>query len=374
MNDTSLTGPIILGVIILAAIGGTAFLSGRSLKTKHLKWPMIALGLLLLYNLFFHPTFFAIHMTENNYLYGSIIDILNHSSKTVLLAIGMTLVIATGGIDISVGSVMAIAGAVAAMIIKIPVESFGGSEVLRFAVAILAAFGISIVTGTWNGFLIAGCGIQPMVATLVLMVAGRGIAKVITDAKIITYDNAYMNFIGNGHFLTLPFTTWIAIFAMTIALLLTRKTALGLFIESVGNNEKASKYAGIEARTIKWLTYIICGICACAAGMMVSSNVKCADPIHAGLNMELDAILATVIGGTSMAGGRFFLTGSLVGAILIQTVTTTMFANDVNPAIVAVPKSIIVIIVCLLQSEVFRGKLADFFGKFSGKKSKGGAA
>ncbi len=364
---------IVTGIIILLALVALVVLSSRLPKLRHLKWPLIALCLLLLYNLIFKPSFFNISITDNNYLYGSLIDILNHGSKVVILSIGMTLVIATGGIDISVGSVMAISGAIAASIIIVPPETLGGTTT-RFIIAINLALAVAACAGTWNGFLTAGCGIQPMVATLVLMVAGRGIAQLITDGTIITYDDPLLNFIGNGHFLTLPFTTWIATCMFIMALLLTRKTALGLFIESVGNNEKASKYAGIEARTIKWMTYVISGFCAGLAGLMVSSNIKCADANHAGLYLELDAILATVIGGTSMAGGRFYLTGSLVGAVLIQTVATMMYANDVNPAIVAVPKAIIVIIVCLLQSEVFRGKLSAFFTKFSGKASKGDVA
>ena len=286
----------------------------------------------------------------------------------------MTLVIATGGVDISVGSVMAIAGAAAASVIVMPREMFafagGGADAMAFALAVLLALALATCCGVWNGFITAGCGIQPMVATLVLMVAGRGIAQLITDGTIITFDDPYLNFIGNGHFLTLPFTTWIAATLFTAVVLLTRKTALGLFVESVGNNEKASRYAGIEARGIKWLVYIISGFCAGVAGLMVSSNIKCADANHAGLYLELDAILATVIGGTSMAGGRFYLSGSLVGAVLIQTVATMMYANDVNPAVVAVPKAVVVIVVCLLQSETFRAKLMSSFGR----KAAGGAA
>ena len=136
-----------------------------------------------------------------------------------------------------------------------------------------------------------------------------------------------------------------------------------------GNNERASRYAGIEARRIKWLTYVICGFCAGMAGLLAASNIKCADSNNAGLNLELDAILATVIGGTSMAGGRFFLSGSLVGAILIQTLTTTMYMKNVSPAIVAVPKAMVVIIVCLLQSPVFRAKVLSIFAS---KAAKGG--
>ena len=286
----------------------------------------------------------------------------------------MTLVIATGGVDISVGSVMAIAGAAAASVIVMSREVFvfagDGADVTAFMLAILLALAVATICGIWNGFLTAGCGIQPMVATLVLMVAGRGIAQLITDGTIITFDDPYLNFIGNGHFLTLPFTTWIAATLFTTVALLTRKTALGLFVESVGNNEKASCYAGIEARGVKWLVYAVSGFCAGVAGLMVSSNIKCADANHAGLYLELDAILATVIGGTSMAGGRFYLSGSLVGAVLIQTVATMMYANDVNPAIVAVPKAVIVIVVCLLQSETFRSKLSMAFSR----KAKGGVA
>ena len=286
----------------------------------------------------------------------------------------MTLVIATGGVDISVGSVMAIAGAASASVIVMSREVFvfagDGADVTAFMLAILLALAVATLCGIWNGFLTAGCGIQPMVATLVLMVAGRGIAQLITDGTIITFDDPYLNFIGNGHFLTLPFTTWIAATLFTTVALLTRKTALGLFVESVGNNEKASRYAGIEARGVKWLVYAVSGFCAGVAGLMVSSNIKCADANHAGLYLELDAILATVIGGTSMAGGRFYLSGSLVGAVLIQTVATMMYANDVNPAIVAVPKAVIVIVVCLLQSETFRSKLSMAFSR----KAKGGVA
>ena len=184
-----------------------------------------------------------------------------------------------------------------------------------------------------------------MVATLVLMVAGRGVAQLITDGQIITFDNPGLVFLCNGHALFLPFSVWIVVAMYVIAGLLTRKTAFGLFIESVGNNERASRYAGIEARRIKWLTYVICGFCAGVAGLLAASNIKCADSNNAGLNLELDAILAPVIGGTSMAGGRFFLSGSLVGAILIQTLTTTMYMKNVSPAIVAVPKAMVVIIV-----------------------------
>ena len=307
------------------------------------------------------------------YLYGTPIDILNQGSKVMVLAIGMTLVIATGGIDISVGAVMAIAGAIAALLISmLDAGNFPGASMgpaFYWIIPVIAALILATVAGFWNGMLVAGFGIQPMVATLVLMVAGRGVAQLITDGQIITFTNPGLVFLCNGHALFLPFSVWIVAAMYIIFGLLTRKTAFGLFIESVGNNERASRYAGIEARRIKWLTYVICGFCAGVAGLLAASNIKCADSNNAGLYLELDAILATVIGGTSMAGGRFFLSGSLVGAILIQTLTTTMYMKNVSPAIVAVPKAMVVIIVCLLQSPVFRAKVLSIFAS---KAAKGG--
>ncbi|HCE45164.1 MAG TPA: sugar ABC transporter permease [Lentisphaeria bacterium] len=347
---------------------------------KRLFWPLMALGLLLLFNLIFTKGFFHIEMRDGHF-YGTLLDILNHGSKVMILAVGMTLVIATKGVDLSVGAVMAVAGAIAALLI-VQVESgwifvqgctlgglvpFLNAHHMSWFLPALAAIMISLVAGLWNALLVAGFRIQPIVATLVLMVAGRGIAQLITDGQIITFTNRGLTFIGNGHFLFLPFSVWIALGVFAIVAIAVRKTALGLFIESVGNNETASFYAGIEAKTIKGFTYVVCGLCAGVAGLIAASNIKCADSNNAGLYLELDAILAVVIGGTSLNGGRFFLAGSIVGAILIQTLTTTMYARDVSPHVAAVPKALVIIIVCLLQSETFRRKAMGILKTFKNK-------
>ena len=397
-------------------------------KYHHLVWPLASLALLLLYNAIFTEGFFKISIRKEEkavvsqdanankpaeqkpadqqavaddqtkpaeqqtvaqqqsaeqsqpqkeesgvslfgyYLYGTPVDILRQGSKVMILAIGMTLVIATGGIDISVGAVMAIAGAIAALLIS-KLDPTGLGPAYYAIVPILAGIFLATLCGFWNGMLVAGCGIQPMVATLVLMVSGRGVAQLITDGQIITFENSGLVFLCNGHVLLLPFSVWIVVIMYIAAGLLTRKTAFGLFIESVGNNERASRYAGIEARRIKWLAYVICGFCAGVAGLIAASDIKCANSNKAGLYLELDAILATVIGGTSMAGGRFFLSGSLVGAILIQTLTTTMYMKDVSPSVIPLPNAMVVIIVCLLQSPVFRAKI---FSLFASKSAKGG--
>jgi simple sugar transport system permease protein len=224
---------------------------------------------------------------------------------------------------------------------------------------------LAMLLGLWNGILVTYGKIQPIVATLVLMVAGRGIAQLITDGQIITIYYAPYFFIGGGWFLGFPFAIFIAIFVCLLAQVLTRKTSLGLFIESVGGNSEASWYAGINEKAVKLFSFIFCGFCAGVAGLIICSNVKSADANNAGLNTELDAILAAVIGGTSMSGGRFNLFGGLVGALLIQTLTTTIYAFGVPPEVSLVVKSLVVVLVCFLQSSV----VGNFFGKISGKEA-----
>src|SRR5205823_732388 len=144
---------------------------------------------------------------------------------------------------------------------------------------------------------------------------------------------------------------------------LTRKTAIGLFIESVGDNQIASTYSGVHAGRVKFMVYVFSGCCAGLAGLVAASNIKCADSNHAGLFLELDAILAAVVGGTSLTGGRFYLTGAIVGALFIQTLTTTMYMRDVSADVAPVPKALAILIVCLLQSPVLRSKAAGLFAR-----------
>jgi simple sugar transport system permease protein len=315
-------------------------------------WPTVGLALLLLFNWFFTPRFFHLEIREGH-LDGTLTLILNQGAKGMLLALGMTLVIATGGVDLSVGSVMAIAGVIAALLAT-------GSHV-PFAMVIVLALLASFVAGLWNGLLVAYIRIQPIVATLILMVAGRGIALLFTDGQIITFTNEPLVYVGNGHFLGLPFTMTIVAVVFLALVLATRKTAIGMFIESIGDNETASRFAGLNARAIKLLVYGFSGVCAGVAGLIATSNIKAADSSRVGDMMELDAIFAVVVGGTALTGGRFTLVGSIIGAILIQTLTMTMYGLGVPPAVAPVPKALVVIAVCLLQSETFRLKVRRLF-------------
>jgi ribose/xylose/arabinose/galactoside ABC-type transport system permease subunit len=321
---------------------------------SHLVWAVAALALLLLFNLLFTPGFFHVKILDGRY-YGVLIDILNHGSKVMLLALGMALVIATGGVDLSVGAVMAMAGAVGAQLIT--------QTALPFPIVIAAALAIAALAGAWNGLLVGVFKIQPIVATLILMVAGRGVAQLIADGQIITFSDARMTYIGNGSVLLFPFPVLLSLGMLMVTILLTRLTAIGLFIESVGDNQVASTYSGVHAGTVKFVVYVFSGLCAGIAGLVATSNIKAADSNHAGLFLELDAILAVVIGGTSLTGGRFYLIGAIVGAMFIQTLTTTMYMRNVSADIAPVPKALAILIVCLLQSPLLRAKATAVFRK-----------
>lgn len=315
-------------------------------------WPVLGLVALLLFNLVYAPTFFRL-VILNGHLYGSLVDILNQGSKVMLLAIGMTLVIASGGVDLSVGSVMAIAGATGAILVT--------KTELGFPIIMAAALGVATLAGFCNGLLVAYAGIQPIIATLVLMVAGRGIAMLITDAQVITFEHPGFVFLGNGHLFGFPFTVTLVALALALTLLATRKTAIGLFLESIGDNETAARFCGINTRFVKLLVYVFSGFCAGVAGLVAASNIKAADSSRVGEMMELDAIFAVVVGGTALTGGRFSLLGSIIGALLIQTLTTTMYNVGMPPAVAPVPKAVVIIAVCLLQSTKFRAELKNIF-------------
>jgi ribose/xylose/arabinose/galactoside ABC-type transport system permease subunit len=318
-----------------------------------LLWPVLGLLALLAFNAVYAPGFFRIEFRDGH-LYGTLIDILNQGSKVMLLAIGMTLIISTGGVDLSVGSLMAIAGAVAAVLVT--------QTTLPFAAVIGTTLALTALAGTANGLLVAVAGIQPIIATLILMVAGRGIAMLITDGQIVTFEHAPLVFVGNGHLFAVPFTVTLVLLVLFATIIATRKTAIGLFLESVGDNEKAARYCGINTTLVKVVVYAFSGFCAGVAGLIATSNIKAADSSRVGEMMELDAIFAVVVGGTALTGGRFTLVGSIVGALLIQTLTTTMYNLGVPPAVAPVPKAIVIVAVCLLQSEKFRMQVGQLVG------------
>jgi simple sugar transport system permease protein len=324
--------------------------------------PCLALGLILIFDFIFIRGFFNLEL-KDGHLYGSLVDILRNSAPTVILAIGMTLVIATGGVDLSVGATMAIAASVACILIdprivgvnlQGDITSVVGDPSYSFVpmpLVILVPLVVAILCGAWNGLLVSYFRIQPMVATLVLMIAGRGIAQLITNAiKIIIFNDTFA-YIGNG-FIVLPFSLYIVAAVFVVAWLLTRRTAIGLFIESVGANFRSSFYSGIDEKRVKMFAYAFCGLCAGIAGLIAVSSIRTSDANQIGLYSELDAILAVVIGGTVLgSGGRFSLLGSAIGGLIIQATTTSMYAIGVPASAITAVKAVVVIVVILLYSQ-----------------------
>ena len=333
----------------------------RRVVAHRLFWPLATLALLLALNAAFNPGFWQLRWRDGH-LYGSVIDILNRAAPLVLVSLGMTMVIATRGIDISVGAVVAISAAIAALMIGGQLVIVDGAQTMvsRFPmpVAIAAALGVALLCGLWNGLLVAGVGMQPIIATLILMVAGRGIAQLITGGQIITVYYAPYFFLGNGHVLGLPFSLFIAGAVLLALHLALTRTALGMFVQAIGINPAAARMAGVRQKLITVGTYVFCGFCAGVAGLLVSSNVKSADGNNAGMLMELDAILAVTLGGTALTGGRFSLAGSVIGALVIQTLTYAIYSLGVPPEVNLVVKAVVVFAVMLLQSAEFRRSVA----------------
>jgi ribose/xylose/arabinose/galactoside ABC-type transport system permease subunit len=213
--------------------------------------------------------------------------------------------------------------------------------------------GVGALLGLWNGLLVSRIGIQPIVATLILYVAGRGIAQIITNGKIVRIFYEPYFFFGAGY-LFIPFSLFIVAGVYLLGWLFARRTAFGVFLESVGVNSDAGRFSGINEKNVKLIAYVICGLCAGIAGILVSSNLHSADGNNAGQWYELDAILAVALGGTALSGGRFSFAGSFIGALIIQSLTTTIYSIGVPPQFIMVVKALVVLLVSLLQSEAFR--------------------
>lgn len=318
-------------------------------------WPLAMLVVLLAVNVIAVPGFLSITVNSEGHLFGSLIDIVRNGAPTLIIAVGMTLVIATRGIDLSVGSMCAIAGALACSII---LASPTPNDVGTVTVALLLSLALALVLGVWNGFLVAVLGIQPIIATLILMTAGRGIAMLITEGQILTVNSAPFKFIGSGFLAGIPVATIVAAVVLALVALLTRRTALGVLIESVGINPEASRQAGVRARGLLFTVYALSAVLAAVAGLILTSNQTAADSNNTGWLIELDAILAVVLGGTSLNGGRYSLTGTLVGALVIQTLITTVYTVGIPPIATMVFKAAVVVAVTLLQSSRVSSALA----------------
>lgn len=301
---------------------------------------LAALFVALALNGLLSPAFFHLGVADGR-LFGGLVDVLIRGAPTMLLALGMALVVATRGVDLSVGAVMAIAGAAAAVSVNAGLD-------WPAAAAIGLAAGLAC--GLWNGALVTALGIEPIVATLILMVAGRGVAQLITEGRIVTFVDAGLAGIGGGSVVGLPMPVVIAFVILGLLLALTRASALGLFVEAVGVNASASRLAGVRTRGVLLWVYALSGLLAAVAGLIAAGDIRAADANNAGLWLELDAILAVVLGGGSLFGGRFSLSRAALGALALQAIKTAILRAGLQPEFNLVVMAAVVGLVLCLQS------------------------
>lgn len=333
----------------------------RSVPRHGLFIPILFLLLLLLLNVFINPGFLTIGISKdsggNPVLVGNIINILSNATELVILAIGMTLVTASSrGQDISVGATVAIVGGV---IMRVLCGSETQPSVLHAPVIVALLLGClaGMACGAFNGLLVAKFNIQPMVATLILFTAGRSIGSMAMGGlkpKAAESFGYYGNFIPG---FPIPVPILITLVVLIITIIALKKTNLGLYTRAVGINDKASSLNGLNPAQIKFMTYVVLGLCVGIAGFVQSSRVQTVNPYTIVPSIEMDVILAVALGGNSLGGGKFRMTGSIIGAYTIQTLTSMLTTLNVNTNAVPVFKAVIIIILVIIQTPLVK----DFF-------------
>ena len=342
----------------------------KKLTQQQLFLPIFCMILVLCVNMIYDVSqgrdfyeFFKIGI-QNELLSGRLVNILNRGSEVAILAIGMTLVVSSSaGTDISVGSVMALSAGVCCTLLAGAAAPQATELAVPLVVGVLAALVVGCVCGAFNGALVAYLNIQPMVATLILWTAARAIGLLVCNNLIVYVRNDAFAMFG-GYIGPVPTPLIIAAVCIAVVTVVLKKSALGLYIQSVGINKKASRIAGLNSQKIIFLCYVLCGLCAGIAGVVASSRITSADTNNIGLNFELDAILAVALGGNSLAGGKFNLAGSIIGAYTIQAITTTMYNLGVSSAVNPVFKAVIVIVIVAVQAPPVKA----FFKKLSAKR------
>ncbi len=339
-------------------------------------WAAVAEALILIVSVILRPDFLKVEINPTTGMfYGVPIDILSRAAEIMIISMGMTLVIALGGTDLSVGALVAVSGAMALKFLRWDVTQYptpGNYTVMPFILVILVPLLVCTLMGAFNGFLISKLGMQPIIATLILMVAGRGIAQITTNGKQFTTMYTPFQQIGQGYFLKLPMPIIIAAVVVAAMVIFTRKTSFGMFVESVGVNPSASRVSGLRSSRIVMIAFILTGFLSGISGLIYASRISSCDSNNAGVNYELSAILSVVIGGTSMSGGKFSLAGTVLGSLILQTIITLVyFFGIVSEAILAF-EAMVIAVVIVLQSEPVQKLITS--GMRRRREMKGGAA
>ena len=345
----------------------------RRLVSNQLFIPVIALLLLSVINLINDPGFFKITLGTNNagnpVLSGYLITILDYGSELGILAIGMTLVTAaSGGQDISVGATIAIAGSA-----MLRVLCGGVSRPTELAAPVIVAFLVACVVGmlcgAFNGMLVAVFKIQPMIATLILFTAGRSIAAWINNNELpIVPDPKFGYFGGFIPGIPIPTTVFIVIACIIVIALVLKFTNLGLYTQAVGINESSSRLNGINPTFIKFLSFVILGLCVAVAALIKVSRLSTINYSVIAKDIEMDAILAVALGGNALSGGKFNMWASILGAYVIQFLTTTLYKFNVSSDALAAYKAVVVILLVVFSAPKVRESMSGFVKKVTAKK------
>ena len=336
----------------------------KSIVRQQIFIPIAAMLILIIFNLIADPSFFQITMQPNsegyNVLSGNLISIIDRASELVILAIGMTLVTsASGGQDISVGATIAIAGSV---VLRVLCGSNTRPDTLQapIIVAFLVCCIVSMIFGAFNGTLVAYFKIQPMVATLIMFTAGRSIAAWINNNELPVLSDPKFAYYGNfipG--VPIPTPVFITIACLIVIALALKFTNLRLYSQAVGINPHSSRLNGINPQMIKFITFVILGLCVAVAGFIKVSRLSTINYSVVAKDIEMDAILAVALGGNALGGGKFNMTASVIGAYVIQFLTTTLYKYDVDSAAISAYKAVVVIILVVLSAPIVREKMGE---------------
>jgi ribose transport system permease protein len=297
----------------------------------------LALLILVLYNV----------AATNNFVTVDTLQLLfSQLPPVIIVSLGMAMVIGTGGVDLSVGTTMAIASAVLAKAVISPGQGGFGAPI---AVAILLAVLAGLVVGVFNGVVVAGARVQPIVATLGVLVAGRGIALVITGGALVELFVPFFSQVRLGKFLGIPYVMIVAAVLAVIVSFLVRRTAFGYRLLAIGGNRRASVLAGLPVKRTLVTVYALSGTLAAVAGVIATARLRASDPSYIGLLYELSAITAVVVGGTALNGGRVRILGTVTGAVLIQLLETTLVSHNAPASVARMVEATIIIAAVYIQ-------------------------
>ena len=305
---------------------------------------LMAFAALLLFNAIVTPNFLQLQTLFVN---------ISQVATIAIVAVGMTLVIATGGIDLSVGAVMALAGALAPLIFT---SSLGVEyPVLGLTAAVALPLLAGMACGVFNSVMVGSLGVQPIIATLILFISGRGIAQVLTNGNLQTFSNPAFSYLGTGRVLGLPFQGWLALALAVVISYVVRRSVFGRYLLAIGGNERAARLAGAPVRWVKIGAYVTCAFLSAIAGLIVVAINSASDAARNGNLMELEAIAAAVVGGALLQGGRAPIFGAVLGAAIIQLVKYTLLANGVEDEVALIVKAAIIVLAVYLQ-QVRKGR------------------